>query len=904
MVVQKIPVYCSQCVAGPDLIEVEVEDGVAKRITPNFNFHKEHPAGGRVCVKAFGLIQKTYNPNRIKTPLKRTNPKKGLEEDPGWVEISWEEALDTVAEKLRTLRGRGLADESGSPRLALTLGQGGVAPGFLGTFAAFMSAWGALDQTIGAGQGVKCYHSEHLYGEFWHRAFIVVPDTPLCRYVLSLGNNGMASAGVTGVWRHAEAKSNGMKRVQAEPHLSITGAFADEWLPIRPKTDAALLYGLIHAVLHEHDWRAVCDIPFLKGRTNSPYLVGPNGYFLRDAESRKPLLWDKALNRPVCFDAPALGDPALEGQFTASGVEVGPDGQTWTHQGVTVRPAFQMLLDHMRPYTPEWAGETCGVAAERIRKIAAEYLANAHIGETITIDGKQFPYRPVAVLLGKTVANGWGGYEACWGRTVLTCLVGALEVPGGIIGSGVRLNRPANDRFLTTKPGPDGFMLGALNPTDREHWQHPKVRSAYQSLVPLLGDGPWAAALGPAHLPWLFMEHTPRAWPQQFQPEVWIMCRANPAISHWDTTRVTNMLAKTPFLVCFGYTLDETNWFADVILPDSPDLESLQLVRVGGAQFIEQYWHHIGWAIRQPVTPQPIYDTMDMTEITTQLAKRVGLLAEYNEAINNGRGIGISLKQHLPDSVLKPDRPYSVEEIWDRACRAVTREASGGKESHDLEWYKKHGAYLVPFSQDHWYLHTVMEAKGLRYELPYQERLMRVGRELGNRLHEIGVDWWEEQLAEYSPLPPWKPFPKLWDTVAEEAGKRPEDYPLWMLTTRSMQYAWGSTVSLPLIADVAANISTHFGVVLNARTAQQQGIGDGDEIWVESPLARVKGKAVLKQGIRPDVILTTQQFGHWITPFAKTLDTPNLNRLVNVSLALTDATGSGADLVKVRISKA
>ena len=84
MSTQRIPVYCSQCVAGPDLIEVEVEDGVAKRITPNFRFHQEHPAGGRVCVKAFGLIQKTYNPGRIKAPLKRTNPKKGLHEDPGF----------------------------------------------------------------------------------------------------------------------------------------------------------------------------------------------------------------------------------------------------------------------------------------------------------------------------------------------------------------------------------------------------------------------------------------------------------------------------------------------------------------------------------------------------------------------------------------------------------------------------------------------------------------------------------------------------------------------------------------------------------------------------------------------------------------------------------------------------
>jgi phenylacetyl-CoA:acceptor oxidoreductase len=44
-----------------------------------------------------------------------------------------------------------------------------------------------------------------------------------------------------------------------------------------------------------------------------------------------------------------------------------------------------------------------------------------------------------------------------------------------------------------------------------------------------------------------------------------------------------------------------------------------------------------------------------------------------------------------------------------------------------------------------------------------------------------------------------------------------------------------------------------------------------------------------------------QQFGHWVTPFAKELGMPNLNQLCPMGLALTDATGSGADLVKVKI---
>ena len=123
---KQVPIYCYQCVAGPDLMKVEVENGVATRIESNWNIRNQHPGGGRVCVKACGLIQKTYNPNRVKQPMKRTNPKKGRHEDPGFVPISWTEAFGIVGAKLRELRANGLTDESGFPRLAVSSGGGGT----------------------------------------------------------------------------------------------------------------------------------------------------------------------------------------------------------------------------------------------------------------------------------------------------------------------------------------------------------------------------------------------------------------------------------------------------------------------------------------------------------------------------------------------------------------------------------------------------------------------------------------------------------------------------------------------------------------------------------------------------------------------------------------------------------
>ena len=370
---RKVPSYCYNCVAGPDFMNVKVIDGVATEIEPNFAAAEVHPARGRVCVKAHGLVQKTYNPHRILQPMKRTNPKKGRNEDPGFVPISWDEALDTIAARLAAVREKGLIDESGLPRVAASFGHGGTPAMYMGTLPAFLAAWGPIDFSFGSGQGVKCVHSEHLYGEFWHRAFTVAADTPNCRYVISIGSNVDASGGPCAVTRHADARVRGYKRVQVEPHLSVTGACASEWVPIRPKTDPAFMFALIHVLVCEHGVGQL-DLPFLRDRTSSPYLVGTDGLYLRDPDSAKPLVWDPAAGRAVPFDTPGV-QPALEGRFrVTAAVTVDADDARQPLADVEGVPAHTMLVEHMRKYTPEWAEGISDVPAATIRRIAGEYL--------------------------------------------------------------------------------------------------------------------------------------------------------------------------------------------------------------------------------------------------------------------------------------------------------------------------------------------------------------------------------------------------------------------------------------------------------------------------------------------------------------------------------------------------
>ncbi|MCC7411427.1 MAG: molybdopterin-dependent oxidoreductase [Gammaproteobacteria bacterium] len=899
----KVQTFCYQCVNGPDLFTVEVHDGVATRVDGNLAIEAEHPGHGRICVKPYGLVQKTYNPARLLRPMKRTNPRKGRDEDPGWIPIAWDEALELVAQRLNAIRERGLVGEDGNPRVAFTLGGGGTPVNYLGSFPALLAAWGPVDMSLGSGATVKCYHSEHVYGELWHRGFIVLPDTPRCNYIVAFGSNGDASGGVTSVRRHADARVRGLRRVQIEPHLSVTGASASEWVPIRPKADSAFLYAMLHVLLHEHEVEEL-DVSFLRERTAAPYLIAPNGYYLRDAASGKPLVRDLRSGRALPWDAPGI-EPALLGTFSASGVETGADADRWEHRDVEVSTAFERLRAHVKSNSPEWAAPVCDVPAENIRRIAGEFLAEAQIGQSIEIDGRTLPWRPVAILLGRSVNNGWGGYECVWARTTLQTLVGALEVPGGLLGATVVISGQEHDRMASVRPGPDGFMDYPFNPTDREHWlSRPQVRHGHSTLIPIAGDTLYSQVFGATTLAWLRLQgRAADSWPKPDPPDLWFVYRCNPALSFWELGALEQTLAEFPFIVAFAYTLDETNHYADVLLPEATDLESTQLIRLGGTHYFEQFWEAQGWALRQPAVAAR-GDVRDITWITTELARRTGLLEAYNGLVNAGV-LGVPLKTPLWDHALDPGRAHSVEETWDAVCRAASAEVTGGAAGDGLAWYKEHGFRLRPFSPLNWYLYPKLADLGLRFELPYQERIQRIGTELGRRLHEQGIHWWDRQLHEYEALPTWNDIGRLWeDSLADYYRADMREYPFWLLTSRSMQYAYGGNAGIPLINEAAGNVAGHDGVMINRTRAAALGIADGDPIEVATPAAKVRGRAVLREGIRPDVLLMIGQFGHWKTPYAKDLGVPTMNELVPMAKDLMICgTGSGADAVKVSVRR-
>src|SRR6476660_2350795 len=98
---QRVPGYCAMCVSRCGSIAV-IENGRFIALEPD----PAHPTGKALCAKGRAAPELVYSSERLLYPLKRTRPKG--DKDPGWQRISWDQALDATASRLRRI-----AEESG-----------------------------------------------------------------------------------------------------------------------------------------------------------------------------------------------------------------------------------------------------------------------------------------------------------------------------------------------------------------------------------------------------------------------------------------------------------------------------------------------------------------------------------------------------------------------------------------------------------------------------------------------------------------------------------------------------------------------------------------------------------------------------------------------------------------------
>ena len=525
-----MPSACSLCYNQCG-IKVHRKDGVVVKIEGN----PESPLGmGRLCPKGLAGIMLLYDPHRLNVPLKRTNPVKGMHIDPQWVEITWDEALAIITEKLKKIR------EEDPRKLVLAGCVPSLSPLIFG-MGIFMPAFGSSNVFVSNGH--QCGNAEHLLAATLHAALTTNPDLEHCNYLLVFGSHcGTAAyyALTTMAQRMADARARGMKLVVVDPMLNASAEKADEWLPIRPGTDGALALALLNVLLNE---LGIYDAEYLRAHTNAPYLIGLEGSYVRDRESAKPLVWDSEDGKAKAFDDPTIKEYALEGNFEVNG---------W-HS----RPAFALLKEHVRRYTPEMAERITTIQAATIRRIAREFGEAARVGSTITLDGKTLPYRPASVVYFK----GAHGHNHAWLTSLaieLLCeVVGASNVPGGLLGcnpvcyghpdTGLPRWVPKADRdglllpglwFGASEPGFSGMLYPPPEPRSPQ-WLH------LQDLFPTSLT---------SHLPILTIQD-PERFGIPYTPEVLINYGSNLLMSVGNPETTAEAL-KRLYVISFNLFLD------------------------------------------------------------------------------------------------------------------------------------------------------------------------------------------------------------------------------------------------------------------------------------------------------------------------------------------------------------
>lgn len=372
-----------------------------------------------VCARGLSSHRLVYHPDRLKYPLKRIGPRGGGK----WQQVSWDEALDTVASKLLEIR-------KGYGARALHVISGGSSNvGLLGRYMGnrFANVWGAsVFQTKG-------YFPD---GGMPAASLMVLGDSGQghdCRdhadaRLLILWGWNPAETSLREMRAILDARDSGTKLVVVSPLFTPTAAKADQWVPLRLGTDGALALGMINVIIQ----RGLYDPDYISKYTVGPFLVREDSkMFLRERDvigggSDKHMVFDQQSGVPTTLESPDV-TPGLFGSYTI--------------KGIRCKPAFQLLVDRASEYSLERVSEVTRVPAETISRLAIEYATS----------------KPAAMKMCHGIARTYHSSMAC--RAIIT--LGVVTGNIGVRGGGVSTDRTAytvalNDSTVTRPPGVPG----------------------------------------------------------------------------------------------------------------------------------------------------------------------------------------------------------------------------------------------------------------------------------------------------------------------------------------------------------------------------------------------------------------------------------------------------------------
>jgi anaerobic selenocysteine-containing dehydrogenase len=603
---QKTLAFCTQCRSRCGCLAVTENDRlVGLEPMPG------HPSGEKLCPKGRAAPELVYHPDRLTRPLKRTNPKGDA--DPGWQPISWDEALDTIASRMRAIAGA-----HGPEQVAFSV----TTPS--GTHISDSISW--IERLIRAFGSPNIIYGTEICN--WHKDFatrftfghdIGTPDFSGTDCVLLWGNNPAA----TWLARTVEiqkALKRGARMIVVDPRPTTFARRADQWLRVRPGTDQVLALGLANLLIS----RGTFDQAFLAHWSNGPLLVRDDtGQFLREcdlrpggrddilyAQSRAGALLAYDASRGVWIDAQT--EPELLARTEVRGVDGSIACRTAFDHYVAAAAAFlpdrTAALTGIEPAALDHAAEIIGHAS------SVAYYAWNGVGQSVTATQTD---RAIALLYALT-----GSYGRRGGN-----------VPGGA-GDFVDISGhdllPQQQRVKTL-----GLAERPLGP-GLQGWV--TARDVYHAV--LTGDPYPIRAL--------------------------VSFGTNLLVSRPDTELARRALAQLEFHVHADFFLNPTAAFADIVLPVATSWEREGLrtgfdASLAGLRRVQ---------LRPPVVA-PVGEARSDIDIVLALAERLGLAGMFfgcdadrgHDAVLARTGLTVAhLRQHPEGVELTADvtlEPYA-----------------------------------------------------------------------------------------------------------------------------------------------------------------------------------------------------------------------------------------------------
>jgi len=568
----------------------------------------DHPNGGVICVKGKAAPELVYNTDRLNYPLKRTRPKD--DPDPGWERVSWDEALNNIAQRLRSIR------ECYGAK-AVALGKGTKS----GTSVDDVERWlGRFLYLFGSPNWVSTTHVCN-----WHRdtgfsytfgTNLPTPDLAHSKTFVLWGHNPSSTSLVL-AHDIIAARARGMKTVVVDPRRIGIGSQADILLQVRPGTDGALALAMIHCLMEE-SWY---DASFARQWTNGPFLLNTETQkVLTEADMTahgspdRYVVWDESKDQAVIYD-PATGiyerdgvQPALFGSRTLKG----KDGRE-----IPCRPVFERLGDIASAFAPERSEKITWVPADKVWQSA---LLLAH-------------NRPVSLYMWNGIGQHTNATQTSRTIASLYALLGDFDRLGGnVIFPRVPTNDVGGKEFLPKEAA--ALRIGRekkpLGPPAT-----PGNCAAYDIFTAILEERPYPI-------------------------KAFLSFGSNPVMSNADSRRARQALSALEFGVAIDLFMTPTAELCDYVLPATSFLEMSNITtafehRPAGKTHL-QY---------RSAVIEPIAERHSDTWIMFELAKRLGFAEQFwNGDIEAGYAYelapsGITLEQlkHAPGGISLPAEP-------------------------------------------------------------------------------------------------------------------------------------------------------------------------------------------------------------------------------------------------------